>query len=363
MPHQILETLTLGKRYERFTAVDNVSFSVREGEFLTLLGPSGSGKTTTLHMISGLILPTSGSILLDGLPLDPLPPYKRNIGMVFQNYALFPHMTVFKNVAFPLEARRMKSDEIRRRVNDVLEVVGLPDVCNRYPAQLSGGQQQRVALARAMVFQPRLLLMDEPLGALDKKLREQIQIELVRLHRQNGISIVYVTHDQEEALVMSDRVAVFNKGKIEQLSTPQDIYENPGSLFIADFIGESNCLAVSVVGREGGDFIVDGASRMRGRAQCALSDGEKAVLVVRPERIRVTTPGTVPISANTMSGRIKSMIYLGKSRKYVVMNDAGQELVALEQCIEGQNMPELSEGSEVVAFWSNRESIVLADAR
>lgn len=359
MAQHILEASMLCKRYDGFNAVDKVSFAMREGEFLTLLGPSGSGKTTTLQMISGLASPTSGSILLDGEPLDPLPPHKRNIGVVFQNYALFPHMTVYKNVAFPLEARGVKSAEIKQRVKEVLEVVGLHDVDNRYPAQLSGGQQQRVALARAMVFRPRLLLMDEPLGALDKKLREQIQIELMRLHRERGISIVYVTHDQEEALVMSDRVAVFNKGRIEQLSTPQDIYENPGSLFIADFIGESNCIPVSVVGTDGSDCIVDGTSRMRGRAPSALNDGDRAVLVVRPERIQVTTPGGGPSGANALSGHVKSMIYLGRSRKYVVVNSAGQELVALEQCIEGQKRPNFVEGSEVMAFWSNSESLVL----
>ena len=215
-----LELRDLCKSYGDVHAVDHVSLTVAAGEFVTLLGPSGSGKTTTLGMIAGLAKPSSGGILLDGKRLDPLPPYKRDLGVVFQNYALFPHMTVARNVAFPLEMRRLPKSEIAGRVARVLEQVGLDRHGDRYPKQLSGGQQQRVALARAMVFEPRILLMDEPLGALDRKLREQMQVEIMRLHRETGVSVVYVTHDQDEALMMSDRIAVFNHGRIEQIGPP-----------------------------------------------------------------------------------------------------------------------------------------------
>jgi putative spermidine/putrescine transport system ATP-binding protein len=235
-----LELRDVSKSYAHVQAVDKVSLMVAPGEFVTLLGPSGSGKTTTLSMIAGLTRPSSGTILLDGQPLDPLPPYRRNVGVVFQNYALFPHMAVARNVAFPLEMRRVPGREIRRRVARVLEQVGLSEHGGRYPHQLSGGQQQRVALARAMVFEPRILLMDEPLGALDRKLREQMQIEIMRLHRELQVSIVYVTHDQDEALMMSDRIAVFNHGRIEQVGAPDLLYEQPATVFVAGFLGESN---------------------------------------------------------------------------------------------------------------------------
>jgi putative spermidine/putrescine transport system ATP-binding protein len=362
MAKNILEVSSLCKSYGPVNAVDDVSFNMHDGEFLTLLGPSGSGKTTTLQMISGLTTPTSGSIDLAGKPLIPLPPHKRDIGVVFQNYALFPHMSVFKNVAFPLDARGTPSAEIKRRVGEVLETVGLPHVEDRYPAQLSGGQQQRVALARAMVFRPKLLLMDEPLGALDKKLREQIQLEIVRLHRDLGISIIYVTHDQEEALIMSDRVAVFDSGKIAQLSTPEDIYENPKSLFIADFIGDSNRLPVSVLGRDGNAFLVDGGAKMRGRASTDLPDGKGAMMIVRPERITMSSDdGTTIANRNVVAGKVKSVIYLGKSRKYVVTTNAGYEIVVLQQCVEGQADTSFGEGAEVLTHWSEKESILFAE--
>ena len=235
-----LELRRVCKRYGEVAAVTDISLSVRPGEFLTLLGPSGSGKTTTLVMIAGLARPTSGAILLDGLPLDPLPPYRRELGVVFQNYALFPHMTVAKNVAFPLEMRRVPRTEVTERVAKVLTQVDLPDYGARFPRQLSGGQQQRVALARAMVFRPRILLMDEPLGALDRRTREQMQIEIMHLHRELKMTIVYVTHDQEEALMMSTRIAVFNQGKLEQIGEPTELYERPATRFVASFLGDSN---------------------------------------------------------------------------------------------------------------------------
>jgi putative spermidine/putrescine transport system ATP-binding protein len=363
MKKPLLDIHSLRKVYGGYVAVDHATFSLKEGEFLTLLGPSGSGKTTTLQMIAGLTNPSAGSIDLDGKPLVPLPAHKRNIGVVFQNYALFPHLTVAKNIAFPLEARRVGRAEIGKKVADVLDVVGLPGLGARYPFQLSGGQQQRVALARAMVFQPRLLLMDEPLGALDKKLREQIQLEIIRLHQELGITIIYVTHDQEEALVMSDRIAVFNNGRIEQLSTPIDIYENPRTVFIADFIGDSNFIPVSIRARERDTYLVDGPTALRGRAMDDLSIGDRAMMVVRPERIQISARANAEPDLNAISGKVKSVIYLGKSRKYVILADSGQVLVALEQCVIGHNAPVLNEGAEVMATWSAEQSVLLSGAR
>ena len=234
----ILELHDVSKGYGPHIAVADLSLQLAKGEFLSLLGPSGSGKTTTLMMIAGLRQPTTGEILLEQRPITPLPPYKRNIGVVFQNYALFPHMTVARNIGFPLTMRGVGRDEIATRVRGVLRLVGLPDYGGRYPRQLSGGQQQRVALARAMVFEPPLLLMDEPLGALDKKLREQMQLEIKRLHDELGMSIIYVTHDQEEALVMSHRIAVLDRGRLQQIGTPTQLYERPATRFVAEFIGE-----------------------------------------------------------------------------------------------------------------------------
>src|SRR5215216_3040300 len=236
------------KRYGSVIAVDGVSLDIAPGEFLTLLGPSGSGKTTTLMMLAGFEIPTAGEIFVDEDPIASVPPYRRNIGMVFQNYALFPHMTVGENIAFPLQMRKMSRAEITRQTTAVLALVGLPRYEGRYTRQLSGGQQQRVAVARALVFNPRVLLMDEPLGALDKQLRESLQLELKRLHERLGVTIIYVTHDQGEALVMSDRIAVLHRGRIEQIGLPTELYERPATRFVAAFLGESNFLAGRVVG-------------------------------------------------------------------------------------------------------------------
>ena len=241
-------------------AVDGVSLDIAPGEFVTLLGPSGSGKTTTLMMLAGFEIPTAGEIYVDEDPIASVPPYRRNIGMVFQNYALFPHMTVGENIAFPLQMRKMSRAEITRQTTAVLALVGLPGYEGRYPRQLSGGQQQRVAVARALVFNPRVLLMDEPLGALDKQLREHLQLEIKALHDQLGVTIIYVTHDQEEALVMSDRIAVMNDGRIEQCGLPTELYDEPSTRFVATFIGESNFI----------DGVVD---RLDGTAACIEAPG------------------------------------------------------------------------------------------
>src|SRR5262245_30972385 len=247
----------LAKKYDRTNAVDGVSLDIRSGEFLTLLGPSGSGKTTTLMMIAGFETPSAGDIAIDGTSVVAMPPYRRNIGMVFQNYALFPHLAVEDNIGFPLKQRGMAKAARTKLVAEALELVRLPGYGGRYPRQLSGGQQQRVALARAIVFKPRLLLMDEPLGALDKQLRESLQLEMRRLHADLGITFIYVTHDQEEALTMSDRVAVMNEGLVAQIGTPEDLYDRPCDRFVASFIGESNFLPAVVRGEEDGMVVAE----------------------------------------------------------------------------------------------------------
>ena len=345
-----LELRKLSKSFGAVRAVDDVSLTLAAGEFVTLLGPSGSGKTTTLSMIAGLTAPSSGSILLDGRPLDPLPPYRRDIGVVFQNYALFPHMTVARNVAFPLEMRRAPSAEIARKVARALEQVGLAQFGARYPRQLSGGQQQRVALARAMVFEPRILLMDEPLGALDRKLREQMQIEIKRLHRELGVSVVYVTHDQDEALMMSDRIAVFNHGRIEQAGSPDLLYEQPGTVFVAGFLGESNLFRATVIEATARQCVLEsGGLRLTARG-CALPTGSPAIVVVRPELIRLGEDGD-----NVISGAVSDVIYMGRAKKYIVRLESGQEVTAIEQA--GSTA---ERGTPVRLCWRTADAIALA---
>ena len=291
--------------------VKDLNLDIRKGEFLTLLGPSGSGKTTSLMMLAGFETPTAGEILLDGRSLNRLPPHKRDIGMVFQNYALFPHMTVAENLAFPLSVRGMSRTDSTERVKKALSMVQLDSFRNRYPAQLSGGQQQRVALARALVFEPQLVLMDEPLGALDKQLREHMQMEIKHIHQRLGVTVVYVTHDQGEALTMSDRVAVFHQGEIQQIAPPRDLYESPKNTFVANFIGENNRLSGQLISRDGERCVV---GLPRGEQVEALAVnvgglGEPVTLSIRPERVRLN--GASEQCANRFSGRVAEFIYLG----------------------------------------------------
>jgi putative spermidine/putrescine transport system ATP-binding protein len=356
-----LELRRLRKTYGGFVAVADASLQVGTGEFLTFLGPSGSGKTTTLGMVAGLIKPTSGSILLDGRPLDPLPPYRRDIGVVFQSYALFPHMTAAKNVAFPLEMRRLPRSEIGARVARALALVGLPEYADRYPRQLSGGQQQRVALARAMVFEPRILLMDEPLGALDKKLREQMQIEIMRLHEELRISVIYVTHDQEEALVMSDRIAVFNQGRLEQIGAPNELYERPVTRFVAGFVGESNFFAAKVVDTARGYCRLNGGD-LRLRARGEMPAGARAVVVVRPEKIRLSEAARTSHAdeENAVAGTLANVIYLGRSRKYIVRLSTGHEVATFEQALSGADRM-LAPGAAVRLEWHADDATTLPE--
>ena len=291
--------------------VKDLNLDIYRGEFLTLLGPSGSGKTTSLMMLAGFETSTSGKITLGGKVLNQLPPHKRDIGMVFQNYALFPHMTVAENVAFPLTVRRLAKSDIQERVTNALNMIKMGDIAHRYPSQLSGGQQQRVALARALVFEPRLVLMDEPLGALDKQLREHMQLEIKQLHEKFGLTIVYVTHDQSEALTMSDRVAVFHKGEIQQIDAPKVLYEEPKTAFVAQFIGENNQIHGTIASIDGEHCevkLADG-SLLKALAINIGAVGEATTVSVRPERILL---GEAAKSCdNLVSGQIKEFVYLG----------------------------------------------------
>ncbi len=297
------------KSYDGETlVVKDLNLRISKGEFLTMLGPSGSGKTTCLMMLAGFETATHGDILLDGRPINNIAPNKRNIGMVFQNYALFPHKTVAENLAFPLAVRRVGRAERDTKVQQALDMVQMGALANRRPAQLSGGQQQRVALARALVFEPTLVLMDEPLGALDKQLREHMQLEIKHLHERLGITVVYVTHDQSEALTMSDRVAVFNNGRIQQLAPPAALYERPENAFVAQFIGENNELSGIVQGRSGEEVevLLDGGLSVKALAVNCGEQGSRTTLSIRPERVALSDSGP-----NTTKGRVKELIYLG----------------------------------------------------
>jgi putative spermidine/putrescine transport system ATP-binding protein len=317
-PHGASITMRgLTKRYGPVTAVDAIDLDAHPSEFLTLLGPSGSGKTTTLNMVAGFVDVTEGELRIDDREMTNLPPYKRNIGMVFQHYALFPHMTVEENIEYPLRQRSVPKAERRTMVARALETVGLGDLGRRRPKELSGGQQQRVALARAMVYSPRVLLMDEPLGALDKKLRDSLQLEIKRIHAELGTTFVYVTHDQDEALVLSDRIAVFNDGRIEQIGTPTELYEHPDSLFVAQFLGESSLFhGIVHDGRE-----VDANGHRLAASRGEQPNGTPVAVVVRPERIRIEPDGPRPDSNNAVPGRILQHIYFGNSRKVEVRLD------------------------------------------
>jgi putative spermidine/putrescine transport system ATP-binding protein len=309
----------LSKHYGAARAVDDVSLSLAPGEFLTLLGPSGSGKTTLLMMIAGFVTPTSGSIRLGDRVISEMPPEKRNFGMVFQGYALFPHLTVARNIAFPLEARRQPKAEIEVRVAQALEMVQLAALRDRLPRQLSGGQQQRVALARALVFTPDILLLDEPLSALDKKLRAQVQLELKDLHRRLGLTFIYVTHDQEEALSMSDRIAVLRDGRLVQQGTPTELYTQPKTRFVADFLGASNFLAGRVTDRMETGFAYTCGSQRFVHEGAAGEPGAEVVLTLRPEKIEFVGDREHP--RNSVTGTIVNWSFAGTS--YHLQVDTG----------------------------------------
>jgi putative spermidine/putrescine transport system ATP-binding protein len=337
------------KSYDgRSLAVKHLDLRIARGEFLTFLGPSGSGKTTTLNMLAGFERPTRGIITLDGRSVDALPPYERNIGMVFQSYALFPHMTVAANVAFPLSVRKCPKAEIRKRVDRALDMVRLRQFGERAPAQLSGGQQQRVALARALVFEPTLVLMDEPLGALDKKLREHMQIELMQLHDMLDVTIVYVTHDQSEALTMSDRVAVFHDGALVQIGTPDALYNEPADPFVASFIGENNTLSGTVERVLDGECRValGGGLHVAARAIGIEREGQSASVTVRPECIRLVSHDAQD-SGNCLRATVEGRIYLGDHQRLLGNLDNGQPLT-----VKLGPEPAPATGDAVMVTWS-----------
>jgi len=318
----LIEIRQLSKLYPGSStpAVDDLTLDIEAGEFLTLLGPSGSGKTSTLMLLAGFEQATAGHIRLDGRPIEQLPPHQRGMGVVFQSYSLFPHMTVAQNVAFPLQVRKTQAAEVQARVAQALDTVRLGHLAARMPAQLSGGQQQRVALARALVFAPRVVLLDEPLSALDKKLREEMQLEIRRLHRTLGVTMVFVTHDQAEAMTLSDRVAVFNHGRIVQLATPQQLYDAPADVFVAGFIGDNNHLAGQADG--GGGLHTAAGQALQGRATAGLQAGSPALLCVRPEHLR---PARSDDALNRLDTTVLDAIHLGDHWRLVLQLGAGSD--------------------------------------
>ena len=332
----------LEKRFGDVAAVDGIDLEIGDGEFFSMLGPSGSGKTTTLRMIAGFELPTAGRVLLHGQDVTGLAPFERDVNTVFQDYALFPHMTVADNVAYGLVIRRVAKAERDRRVAEALGMVRLEGYDRRKPAQLSGGQRQRVALARALVNRPRVLLLDEPLGALDLKLREEMQVELKRIQQQVGITFIYVTHDQEEALTMSDRIAVFNRGRIEQVGAPAEVYEKPATRFVAGFVGTSNLLT--------------------GEAARAIV-GTPGTFTVRPEKIHLASPASEPADDEVAAaGRIREVVYVGPDTRYIVQLEAGAELVVTEQNLRTTSTEALAQqGREVRLIWKRHHCLPVAD--
>lgn len=346
-----LELRNLVKRYGSVAAVDDVSLVTKPGEFITLLGPSGSGKTTTLNLIAGFLTPDSGDIYVDGGPISSVPPHRRNIGMVFQNYMLFPHMTAEANIAFPLKRRKLPAADIGRKVGEALDLVGLRDLGTRYPRELSGGQQQRVALARAIVYNPPILLMDEPLGALDKNLRESLQIEIRRIHRELGTTFLYVTHDQGEALALSDRIAIFKDGKIEQVGTTTEVYDSPTTTFVATFIGESNIIRGQADSKR--SALVAGPWTLALPAG-TTSTGHLAILV-RPEKLSL---GGVALGRNSLRGVVIESVYLGSARRISMDVRGVGRLVAYEPA--GSSLG-ADAGSEVEVSWAIDDAVVLAE--
>jgi putative spermidine/putrescine transport system ATP-binding protein len=346
---KILELKDLERLYGNVVAVGGVSMEIVEGEFLTLLGPSGSGKTTTLLMIAGFENPTSGEILFQDKPINRVPPEKRNIGMVFQNYALFPHMTIFGNLAFPLKMRGIGKQEKERKVKEVLDFVELPGYEHRSPKQLSGGQQQRIALARALIFDPPILLMDEPLGALDKKLREHMQLEIKHIQSRLKKTVIYVTHDQEEAMVMSDRIAVMNKGEVQQIGTPGELYEKPINKFVAGFIGESNFIEGKVIDRKGDALTIqmDDESRHQLQWNDDVAIGDNVCFSIRPEKLFILHEKNR--EENALGGIIQEIIYIGETTRYKVI--IGKEkVINVREMNTGDSSP-YKKGEKVKLSW------------
>jgi putative spermidine/putrescine transport system ATP-binding protein len=344
------------KHYGTTQALAEIDLTIAEGEFVTLLGPSGSGKTTILNLIAGTIAPSAGRVVIAGRDVTDVPVERRGLGMVFQNYALMPHMTVFENVAFPLRIRGLPEADIRHKVQEVLNLVRLPDMAKRKPRQLSGGQQQRVSLARCIVYNPPLILMDEPLGALDKKLREQMQLEIRGLHTQLGITMLYVTHDQEEALTMSDRIVLLNNGRIEQMGTPDDIYFRPKSVFAADFLGHSSMIQATIVASGRPARLATAGGLELHAEQAELPPGTRVTAMVRPENVRILR-GDGNGSDNVVAGRIIDSIVLGSVIRHHIRLIDGSEVSAHE--FNRRDRGDLRSGDAVTVTWRADDLLVL----
>ncbi|APE98355.1 ABC transporter ATP-binding protein [Pseudomonas putida] len=350
----------LNKHYGDFTAVDNLNLEIQDGEFLTFLGSSGSGKSTTLSMLAGFETPSSGEILVDGQSLVNVPPHKRDIGMVFQRYSLFPHLNVRDNIAFPLAIRKLGAAETAKRVDAMLKLVQLEKFAHRKPSQMSGGQQQRVAIARALVYEPRILLMDEPLGALDKKLREDLQDELRQLHRRLGITIVYVTHDQEEAMRLSQRIAIFSHGKIVGLGTGYDLYQNPPNAFVASFLGNSNFLRIKASSNGAGSFE---GQPVAIRLTPGLAASQDALIMVRPEKALALTAeqaarAPLPAGWNEVSAKVGEVLFLGESQTCHVVTAGGTELTV--KALSAAGMP-MQPGDSVKVRWAVADACIYTE--
>ena len=345
------------KSYDgKVLVVKNLQLDIAEGEFITMLGPSGSGKTTCLMMLAGFETPTHGEIYLDGNAISSIPPHKRGIGMVFQNYALFPHMTVYENLAFPLRVRKIPKDEADKKIDKALSMVSLQGFAQRMPGQLSGGQQQRVAVARSLVFDPQLVLMDEPLGALDKNLRESMQYEIKHIHESIGVTVVYVTHDQGEALTMSNRIAVFNDGKVQQLSSPDKLYEEPVNSFVAEFIGENNRFSgqVTDVSKDKCKVKLDDGSEILANPITVKSNGEKTIVSLRPERALINTKDKME---NNFKGKIEEIIYHGDHTR-VRLNLLGNKDFILKVPNSSANM-DIKLGNQINVSWNSFDARAL----
>lgn len=343
------------KQYGQFTALKPTSVEIKNGEFFTILGPSGSGKTTLLKLISGFETPTDGNVYIGSEDVTYAPPHKRNIGMVFQNYALFPHMTIFDNIAFPLQMRKVPKDTMKEKVDEALELVQLKNFKDRYPAQLSGGQRQRVALARAVVFDPPVLLLDEPLGALDKQLRLQMQLEIKKLQETLKITTISVTHDQEEALTMSDRICIINQGKVEQMGTPREIYEHPDNRFVAEFIGETNLISGQVVGWEHEIAVIKTTKGEIFHTVSLNKNLTQVTFAIRPETVSIVSPQHD--TATKWRGKVHEIVYIGESCRCKLITDKGE---VLKIKLSPKEIPFVNEGQELVVGWEVNEGILLS---
>jgi len=352
MSEVIVKIHNVNKKYGDNHVVKDLFLEIKKGEFLTMLGPSGCGKTTTLRMIAGFETPTSGNIYIEGEEIQNTEPYDREVNTVFQNYALFPHMTIYDNLAFGLSVKKVNKSEIKKRVTEILELVQLVGFENRKPDQLSGGQKQRVAIGRALINRPKVLLLDEPLGALDMKLRKQMQFELKRLQKKLGITFIYVTHDQEEALTMSDRIAIMYGGNLEQIGTPKEIYEKPKSKFVADFIGESN-IFYGVANKMANDVLeVKLENGSVSAVDSQVKDNEIIYVLVRPENIKLSKE---PVEGFALIGKVKEHIYIGNVNKTIIMIPTGMEVKM--NTIPKVNL--LSVGSEIYVYWKKEDAVVI----